>query len=94
MPPHVIVTRAAESPLSCIVPPVPLKNWLCKMTLRVPGVGKSGPLLRVFQATLCAIVVVPRKKTRSTAPIGERMASVSFGPRALAAVGGTLVEGR
>jgi len=40
------------------------------MTLRVPGVGKA-PALRVFQLTFWPRgAVVPRKNTRSTAPMG------------------------
>jgi len=70
MPPHVIFTRHADSPLRVIVPPAPVKYWDCTMTLRVPGVGKA-PALRVFQLTFWASgAVVPRKNTRSTAPMG------------------------
>ncbi len=50
MPPHVIFTRHADSPLRVIVPPAPVKYWDCRMTLRVPGVGKA-PALRVLQLT-------------------------------------------
>ncbi len=37
MPPHVIFTRHADSPLRVIVPPAPVKYWDCRMTSRVPG---------------------------------------------------------
>ncbi len=36
----------------------------------MPGVGKSGPLLRVFHAMLWDTVDVSRKNTRSVAPMG------------------------